>query len=58
MTFQTAIDNSKMLVQATVAAKVPRFVHVSVSRAEKGRNLAYYRGKNDVENFIINSGLS
>jgi NADH dehydrogenase len=58
VTFQTGIDNSKLLVQAAIASKVPRFVHVSVSRAGKGRNLGYYRGKNDVENFITSSGLS
>ncbi|MGA9043236.1 MAG: NmrA family NAD(P)-binding protein [Terriglobales bacterium] len=58
ITFQTGIDNSKLLVQAAVEAKVPRFVHVSVSRAEKGMNLGYYRGKNEVENFITQSGLS
>ncbi|HEY5038054.1 MAG TPA: NmrA family NAD(P)-binding protein [bacterium] len=57
-TFQTGIDNSKLLVQAAVEAKVPRFVHVSVSRAEKGMNLGYYRGKHEVENLVINSGLS
>jgi len=57
-TFQTGIDNSKLLVEAAIKAKVPRFVHVSVSRAEKGMNLGYYRGKNEVENFITQSGLS
>ena len=57
-TFQTGIDNSRLLVEAAVKAKVPRFVHVSVSRAEKGMNLGYYRGKNEVENFITQSGLS
>jgi NADH dehydrogenase len=57
-TFQTGIVNSKLLVDAAVKAKVPRFVHVSVSRAEKGRNLGYYRGKYEVEDFITRSGLS
>ncbi len=58
VTFQTGIDNSKILVQAAANAKVPRLVHVSVSRAEKGMNLGYYRGKHEVEKFVSNSGLS
>jgi NADH dehydrogenase len=32
--FQTAIDNTRLLVKAAADAKVPRLVHVSVSRAE------------------------
>ncbi len=56
--FQTAIDNTQLLVKAVAAAKVPRFVHVSVSRCEQGTNLGYYRGKYELEKFIAASGLS
>ena len=56
--FQTAIGNTQLLVKAIAAAKVPRFVHVSVSRCEQGTNLGYYRGKYELEKFIAASGLS
>ena len=57
-TFESAVDNSKMLFQAAAAAGVPRIVHVSVSNAADGRNLGYYNGKADVEDALRHSGLS
>ncbi len=58
VTFQAGVENSRLLVKAAVAAKAPRLVHVSVSRAEKGTNLGYYRGKREVEKCVSASGLS
>jgi uncharacterized protein YbjT (DUF2867 family) len=51
-TFGTAVERSAMLLDAAVAAKVPRVVHVSVSNARLGKNLGYYRGKAEVEEHL------
>jgi NADH dehydrogenase len=56
--FQTAIDSTRLLVKAVQEAKVPRLVHVSVSNAEKGANLGYYRGKFELETLIAGCGIS
>lgn len=56
-TFDTAVDNSRMLIDAAKNAGVKRFVHISVSNAEKGTNLGYYRGKDQVERYLRESGL-
>jgi NADH dehydrogenase len=51
-TFDTAVDNSKLLLGAAKDAGVDRTVHVSVSNAEQGTNLGYYAGKDRVESYI------
>lgn len=47
-TFDTAVAQSRLLIDAAVRTGA-RLVHVSVSNAESGRDLGYYRGKADVE---------
>lgn len=56
-TFDTAIRNSRLLIDAAKSAGVKRFVHISVSNAEKGTNLGYYRGKDLVEKLLRESGV-
>lgn len=56
--FQTAIDNTRLLIKALKEAGVARLVHVSVSNADKGANLAYYRGKNELEKMVSACGIS
>ena len=51
-TFDTAVDNSKLLLSAAKDAGVERVVHVSVSNAAEGTNLGYYAGKDRVESFV------
>lgn len=57
-TFDTAVENSRRLISAAKNAGVKRIVHISVSNAEKGTNLGYYRGKYQVEKFLRESGIS
>jgi NADH dehydrogenase len=51
-TFDTAVDNSKLLLRAAKDAGVDRVVHVSVSNAAEGTNLGYYAGKDRVESYL------
>ena len=56
--FDTAVDDLKILVNAAVRAGVRRFVHVSVSNATLDSKLGYYRGKARVDETLRRSGLS
>jgi NADH dehydrogenase len=47
-----------MLIDAAKSAGVKRFVHISVSNAGKGTNLGYYRGKDQVEKYLRESGVA
>jgi len=51
-TFDTAVDNSKLLLRAAKDLGVNRVVHISVSNAARGTNLGYYAGKDRVESFV------
>ncbi len=54
--FDTAVEQSRILVEAARRAGV-RLVHVSVSNAERGKNLGYYRGKAEVEEAVRAAGV-
>jgi len=56
-TFDTAVKNSRLLLQAAAAAGVRRVIHVSVSNASAGTNLGYYRGKAEVEQAVRALGV-
>jgi NADH dehydrogenase len=51
-TFDGAVANSRILIDAAVAAGVRRFVQVSVSNASVESPLGYYRGKALVEEHL------
>ncbi|NOZ87277.1 MAG: NAD(P)H-binding protein [Deltaproteobacteria bacterium] len=55
--FEGAVANSRLLFDAAREAGVGRVVHISVCNAPEGRNLAYYRGKADVEDILRDTGL-
>ncbi len=57
-TFETAVRNSRILVQAAKDAGIRRIVHVSIANPSLDSPLAYYKGKAEVENAVIASGLS
>lgn len=57
-TFDKAIENSKILIDAASRAEVRRIVHVSIANPSIDSPLPYYRGKALVEQAIIESGLS
>jgi len=58
VTFDRAVENSKMLIRAAEAADVRRIVHISITNASEGSPFPYFRGKALVEKAIINSKLS
>ncbi|MBI3031252.1 MAG: NAD(P)H-binding protein [Candidatus Rokubacteria bacterium] len=58
VTFDTAVANTRVLIGAAREAGVRRIVHVSITRADAGSRLPYFRGKGVVEDAIVRSGLS
>ena len=58
VTFDRAIENTKVLIRAAEEAGVPRFVHISITNASEDSSLPYFRGKGLVEKAIIQSRLS
>jgi uncharacterized protein YbjT (DUF2867 family) len=57
-TFETAVRNSRILIQAAKDAGIRRIVHVSIANPSLQSSLAYYRGKAEVEDAVVSSGLS
>ena len=58
VSFDRAVANSRVLVQAARDAGVRRIVHVSIANASSASPLPYFRGKGLVEEAIQQSGLS
>ena len=58
ITFEGAVENSKTLMRAAMAAGVRRFVHVSITNAAQAPELPYFGGKARVEQALMDSGLS
>jgi NADH dehydrogenase len=56
--FETAVENSRILVETAATAKVGRLVHVSVTNASLDSPLGYYRGKAEVDAVVRGSGVS
>jgi len=57
-TFESAVRNTRTLLQAAKDAKVRRIVHVSIANPSLRSPLGYYKGKAQVEQAIVDSGLS
>jgi uncharacterized protein YbjT (DUF2867 family) len=57
-TFETAVSNSRILIEAAKQAGVRRIVHVSIANPSLESPLGYYKGKAEVEQALIQSGLS
>jgi uncharacterized protein YbjT (DUF2867 family) len=57
MTFERAVDNSEVLVDAAVEAGVRRIVHVSITNPSEDSPFPYFRGKARVEAIVRASGL-
>ncbi len=55
--FEQAVANTKILLDAAVSAGVRRIVHISVSKPDQTK-LAYFRGKLETERLVQASGLS
>jgi uncharacterized protein YbjT (DUF2867 family) len=58
VTFETAIQNTGILLRACEEAGVRRVVHISISNPSDESPLPYYRGKATVERMLRNSKLS
>ncbi|EQB63712.1 MAG: NAD-dependent epimerase/dehydratase [candidate division Zixibacteria bacterium RBG-1] len=58
MTFEKAVANTKILVEAAQMAGVKKIVHISVTNANVKSELPYFRGKGEVERIIQESGLN
>ncbi|MGC8861485.1 MAG: SDR family oxidoreductase [Armatimonadota bacterium] len=58
MTFDTAVANSRALIQAAKLAGVKRIVHISITNPSLDSPFGYYRGKAAVEAALKESGLS
>lgn len=56
-TFQSAIDNTKILFNAAKAAGVRRVVHVSIANPSLNSRLGYYRGKAILETALLELGV-
>ena len=57
-TFDTAVENTKTLVNAAKQAGVQRIVHISITNPSLDSPLGYFRGKALVEQAIIDSELA
>lgn len=56
--FETAVRNSRTLINAARDAGVRRIVHVSIANPSHDSPLGYYKGKAEVEEAVIASGLA
>jgi uncharacterized protein YbjT (DUF2867 family) len=57
-TFETAVQNTRTLINAAKSAGVTRIVHVSIANPSLESPLGYYRGKALLEHAVLDSGLS
>jgi uncharacterized protein YbjT (DUF2867 family) len=57
-TFDTAVANTRIMLDAARAAGVRKFVHISVTNAAESSPLPYFRGKAMVEAAILESALN
>ncbi|HEY1273166.1 MAG TPA: NAD(P)H-binding protein [Terriglobales bacterium] len=57
-TFEAAVQNTRRLIGAAKEAGVQRIVHVNIANPSLQSPLAYYRGKAQLEETVIASGLS
>ncbi len=58
MTYERAVENSRVLIRAAKEASVRRIVHIGIANYSDDSPLAYYRGKAQVVRAIQESGLS
>ena len=57
-TFETAVQNTRTLIAVARDAGVKRIVHVSIANPSVQSPLGYYKGKAQLEQAVIDSGLS
>lgn len=57
-TFESAVQNTRTLIDAAKNAGIRRIVHVSIANPSLDLPLAYYKGKAQLEEAVKGSGLS
>ena len=57
LTFETAVERTRALLERARAAGVRKIVHVSVSNASDASDLPYYANKGRIERLIAESGI-
>lgn len=57
-TFEAAVQNTRTLISAAKNAGVRRIVHVSIANPSLQSPLGYYKGKAQLEQAVLDSGLS
>lgn len=57
-TFESAVQNTRTLIDAAKRAGLRRIVHVSIANPSLDSPLGYYKGKAQLEDAVKNSGLS
>lgn len=57
-TFEVAIQNTRTLISAAINAGVSRIVHVSIANPSAQSQLGYYKGKAELEQAVLDSGVS
>lgn len=57
-TFEGAVRNTRTLITAAKTAGVRRIVHVSIANPSLDSPLGYYRGKAQLEQAVVESGLA
>jgi uncharacterized protein YbjT (DUF2867 family) len=57
-TFETAVCNTRVLINAAKDAGIKRIVHVSIANPSLDSPLGYYKGKAQLEQNVMESGLS
>lgn len=57
-TYDQAVANSRLLLEAAAVAGVRRVVHISITKPQHDSFYAYYRGKAQVEDAVRAAGLS
>jgi NADH dehydrogenase len=58
VTFERAVENTKVLINAAEQAGVRRFVHISITNPSLDSPLPYFRGKAELEKTLHHSRLS
>lgn len=57
-TFEAAVQNTRTLIHAAKSAGVRRIVHVSIANPSLESPLGYYKGKAQLEEAVVESGLA
>ena len=58
VTYDLAVRNTKILLEAAKAAGIHKVIHVSIANPDENSPLPYYRGKAILEKAVMESGIS